>query len=128
MEPCRLLSVAGINIRTLSVADTQQFGILRLIVSDWRRAAAILKDAGRVVNVTEVLAVEVPDRPGGLATVLDALEGSGINVKYAYALTTRREDNCALVFCFDDPDGATDILKKKGMNVVGGDDGKQEEK
>ena len=67
VEPCRLLADAGINIRTLSVADTQQFGILRMIVSDWQKATAILKDAGCVVNVTEVLAVEVPDRPGGLA-------------------------------------------------------------
>ena len=66
LEPCRLLSDAGVNIRTLTLADTQQFGILRLIVSDWERGRELLQAAGYVVNVTEVVAVEVDDRPGGL--------------------------------------------------------------
>ena len=118
VEPCRLLSVAGINIRTLSVADTQQFGILRLIVSDWRRAAAILKDAGRVVNVTEVLAVEVPDRPGGLAFVLEQFENSSINIEYMYAFTFGREDKAVLIFRFDKPDEAIGLLQAAGINVV----------
>jgi hypothetical protein len=118
VEPCRLLSVAGINIRTLSVADTQQFGILRLIVSDWQRAAAILKEAGRVVNVTEVLAVEVPDRPGGLAFVLEQFENSGINIEYMYAFTFGREDKAVLIFRFDKPDEAIGLLQAAGINVV----------
>ena len=72
--PCQALADAGINLATLSLADTQQYGILRLIVRDWQRAKAVLEAAGFVVNVTEVLAIEVPDRPGGLADVLRAIE------------------------------------------------------
>ena len=71
VEPCRLLARAGVNIRTLTIADTQQFGILRLIVSDWEKGRELLQQAGYVVNVTEVVAVEVDDRPGGLAGLLE---------------------------------------------------------
>ena len=86
IAPCRLLARAGINIRTLSLADTQHFGILRLIVSDWQPGHRICsKQAGYVVNVTEVVAVEVPDRPGGLADVLEAFDGTAINIEYMYA-------------------------------------------
>jgi hypothetical protein len=67
LEPCRILARAGIDIRTLTLADTQRFGILRLILSDWQAGAKALRDAGFVTNVAEVAAVEVPDRPGGLA-------------------------------------------------------------
>ena len=70
-EPCRLLAEAGVDIRTLTLADTEQFGIFRLIVSDWERGAKVLQEAGYVVNVTEVVAVEVPDRPGGLVELLE---------------------------------------------------------
>jgi hypothetical protein len=118
VEPCRLLSDAGINIRTLSVADTQQFGILRMIVSDWQKATVILKDAGCVVNVTEVLAVEVPDRPGGLAGVVDVFENSGINIEYMYAFTFGRQDKAVLIFRFDKPDEAIARLQDAGINVV----------
>ena len=76
-RPCRLLAEAGINILTLSLADTQQFGILRLIVADWQKAKQVLEEAGCVVKVTEVVAVEVPDRPGGLAEVLEVIEKAG---------------------------------------------------
>ena len=119
MEPCRLLAQAGISIRTLSVADTQQFGILRMIVSDWQKAAAVLKEAGCVVNVTEVLAVEVPDRPGGLAGILEIFENSGINVEYMYAFTFGRQNKAVLIFRFDKPDEAIGRLKAAGVNVVG---------
>ena len=74
LEPCRLPACAGIDIRTLSLADTRQFGILRVIVSDWNNAAALLQNAGYVVNVTEVVAVEVADRPGGLADLMALFE------------------------------------------------------
>jgi hypothetical protein len=92
VEPCRLLARAGVNIRTLTLADTQQFGILRLIVSDWERAGNCCRQAGYVVNVTEVVAVEVDDRPGGLAGLLETLEPSGVNIEYMYAFTFGRED------------------------------------
>ncbi len=118
VEPCRLLAGAGISIRTLSVADTQQFGILRMIVSDWQAAAALLKQAGCVTNVTEVLAVEVPDRPGGLAGVLEIFENSGINIEYMYAFPFGRQDKAVLIFRFDKPDAAIARLQSAGVNVI----------
>jgi len=117
--PCRILARAGINIRTLTLADTEQFGILRLIVADWQKALRLLQAAGYVVNVTEVLAVEVADRPGGLAEVLELFEKSEVNIEYMYAFTSGREDQAVLIFRFDKPDAAIDLLQTAGFNVVG---------
>ena len=117
-EPCHALAKAGVNIMTLSLADTQQFGILRLIVPDWEKAKAVLQELGAVVNVTEVVATEVEDRPGGLAEILEIIEKAGLNIEYMYAFTFRTEDKAVLVFRFDDPDAAIDVLKAKGVNVI----------
>lgn len=122
IEPCRLLARAGINIRTLSLADTRQFGILRVIVSDWQNAAAVLENAGYVVNVTEVVAIEVADRPGGLADLMAVLENSGINIEYMYAFPFGRQDRAVLIFRFDQPDAAIERLQAAGINVVDGID------
>jgi len=116
--PCRLLAGAGVNIRTLTLADTEQFGILRLIVSDWQKALGLLKEAGYVVNVTEVVAVEVADRPGGLAEVLEVLQQSGANIEYMYAFTFGRENRAVLLFRFDKPDAAIQRLQAAGVSVV----------
>ena len=118
VEPCRLLAKAGVNIRTLSLADTQQFGILRMIVSDWQKANELFKEAGYACNATEVLAVEVPDRPGGLASVLEVFENSGINIEYMYAFTFGRQDKAVLIFRFDKPDEAIAKLQGAGINVL----------
>jgi hypothetical protein len=119
-EPCRVLADAGINILTLSLADTQQFGIMRLIVRDWMKAKEVLEKAGFVVNITEVVATEVADKPGGLANVLAIMEGGGVNIEYMYAFTLRSGDKAVLVFRFDNPDAAIELLKAKNINVVGG--------
>ena len=87
--PCRLLAKARINIQTCSLADTREFGILRLVVEDTDKARRLLERNGFAVKVTDVIALEVADQPGGLAAILDALEGTGINVEYAYSLTGR---------------------------------------
>jgi hypothetical protein len=118
-ETCRALADAGVNILTLSLADTQQFGILRLIVRDPAAAKAVLERAGSVVKMTEVVAIEVDDRPGGMADVLKVMEGGGINIEYMYAFTFRRGDRAVLVFRFDDPDAAVKLLQAKGINVIG---------
>ena len=118
VEPCRLLAREGIDIRALALADTQRFGILRMIVSDWERAKALLEQSGAVVKITEVLAVEVPDRPGGLADVLDALEGTGINIEYMYAFPFVRGEKAVLVFRFDKPDAAMARLAECGIHVL----------
>jgi hypothetical protein len=119
LDPCRTLALAGVDIRTLTLADTQQFGILRLIVSDWQAGAKALRDAGYVTNITEVVAVEVPDRPGGLTELLSLLEGSGVNIEYMYAFTFGRVDKAVLIFRFTDPDAAIALLQVAGMNLVG---------
>jgi hypothetical protein len=118
MEPCRLLARAGVNIRTLTIADTQQFGILRLIVSDWEKGRELLSQAGYVVNETEVVAVEVDDRPGGLASLLETLAASGVNIEYMYAFTFGRENRAVMVFRFDRPDEAIEHLRASGVNVL----------
>jgi hypothetical protein len=118
IQPCRMLAEAGIGIHTLTLADTQQFGLLRLIVSDWEEGRRILEQAGYLVNVTEVVAVEVADRPGGLAGLLELFEGSGINIEYMYAFTFGREDKAVLIFRFDRPDTAIGRLRAAGINVV----------
>jgi hypothetical protein len=118
IAPCRLLAEAGINIVTLSLADTKQFGILRLIVREWQRAKEVLEAAGQVVAVTEVLAVEVLDKPGGLIELLGVFEQAGLNVEYMYAFTARLGNRAVLVFRFDDVDAAITALTRSGINPV----------
>jgi hypothetical protein len=116
--PCRLLAENGIDIRALSVADTQQFGILRIIVSEAERATKLLEAAHYVVKPTQVLAVEVEDRPGGLAKILSAFEGTAINIEYMYAFPFGRGGRAVLIFRFNDPDRAATALQAAGINVV----------
>jgi hypothetical protein len=116
---CQTLADAGINILTLSLADTQQFGILRIIVRDWEKAKTILEQAGNVVNVAEVLATEIDDRPGGLAEVLKILEKSSVNVEYMYAFTFRNADKAIMFFRIDKPDEAIRVLEAKKINILG---------
>jgi hypothetical protein len=116
---CQTLADAGLNILSLSLADTQQFGILRLIVQDWEKAKTVLEQAGNVVNITEVLATEVEDRPGGLTSILTILEESQVNVEYMYAFTFHNADKAIMFFRFDDPDKAMRALEAKKINVVG---------
>jgi hypothetical protein len=118
--PCKVLGDAGIDILTMSLADTQQFGILRLIVKDWERAKSALEAAGIVVNVTDVLAIDVPDRPGGLASVLEAFDRAGLGIEYMYALAAARERGkyATLVFRLDDPDRAAKVLGPAGVRLL----------
>ena len=116
--PMKILAEAGINILTISIAETKDFGILRLIVQDWAKAKAALEKAGCLVKVSEVVGVEVPDRPGGLDGVLAAIEAVDLNVEYVYSFTAHRGDKAVLVFRFDEPDKAIAALKTKGISTV----------
>ena len=117
--PCEALGQAGVDILTMSLADTAQFGILRLIVKDHEQARKALEAAGCVVNLTEVMAAEVPDRPGGLAEVLGAFEAAGLSIEYMYPfLAGRRERNAVLVFRLEDPDKATALLEGRGVRLL----------
>ena len=116
--PCRALAAAGVNIITLSLADTKKFGILRIIVGDWQRGQAALEAAGCTVNLAEVVAVPVTDHPGGLAEVLEVIEQSRLNLEYMYAFTVRSGDKALMVFRFEDPDAAIQCLKSKNIQVI----------
>lgn len=117
-HPCKTLAEAGINILTLCLADTEQFGILRLIVKDWEQARATLEKAGCVVNVTDVLAIEIPDRPGGMASILSILEPCHVNIEYMYAFTLKRGSNAVLIARIEDPDRAAECLRKASVPVL----------
>ena len=88
--PCKALADAGINILAMSLADTEQFGILRFIVKDSNKAREALANAGCVVKETDVLAIEVEDRPGGLLDLLEAFEKANMTIEYMYAFNTNR--------------------------------------
>lgn len=118
-EPCKILAEAGINLLTLSLADTQQFGIMRLIVKDWQKAENVLKKAGFIVKATEVVAIEVEDRPGGLESVLQIIEQENINVEYMYAFTFKQKNKATIIFRFENPDLSIEVLQSKGVNLVG---------
>jgi hypothetical protein len=117
----RLLKDADINIRSLSLADTSDFGILRLIVNDANKALRVLNDNGLRVSRTNVVAVEVPDRPGGLHSILAVLAQYGINVEYLYAFIEKSGENAVIIFRFDSPDDAVDVLLKNGFTVLPGE-------
>jgi hypothetical protein len=119
-EVTGILGEANINIRALSLADTSDFGILRLIVNDHEKAKQILKEHGFTVGRTEVVAVEVEDRPGGLNRILRILFEAGINVEYMYAFVQQSGQNAVLIFRFDDIDNAVDVLTRDGVTVING--------
>ena len=115
-----ILKEAGINIRTLTMADTTDYGILRMIVNDVDKTSQVLKESGFRVSRTSVVAVEVPDRPGGLHMILDVLAKNGINVEYLYAFVERSGENAVMIFRFDAPDRAIAVLKENGLTVLPG--------
>ena len=118
-RPIKLLAKAKLNILTLSMADTQQFGILRLVLHEWEKAKALLEKNGLVVKVTDLVAVEVGDEPGGLSAILEVVEKAKVNVEYMYGFTLGKQAGKGLLaFRFDDPDRAIEALRKKGLNAV----------
>jgi len=120
-EVTRVLGEAGINIRALSLADTSDFGILRLIVNKTDQAKAVLKAKGFTVNKTDVVAVEVPDRPMGLYGILEILDQGTVNVEYMYAFVERCGGNAVIIFRFDNTEEAIQVLTRGGVNVLEGE-------
>ena len=112
---CRDLADAGINIATLSLADTSDFGIVRMIVDDHEKAKDVLAEKGHVVNVREVIAVCVPDRPGGMAEVMQVLDKAGANIEYSYAFAFHKGEKAVLVFRFTDNAKAEKALAEAGF-------------
>ncbi|HNQ49868.1 MAG TPA: ACT domain-containing protein [Candidatus Omnitrophota bacterium] len=119
LDVCSLLGENKINLRALTVAESDNFGVLRLVVDKPQEATTILKAKGFVANLTEIVAVEVPDKPGGLAEVLKVLAKHNINVEYMYGFLERASTRALLVFRFDNPDTAIEVLKANKIRVVG---------
>ncbi len=114
-----VLAGAGINIRALSLSDTTDFGVLRLMADDTAKAREALVKAGFTVGSTPVVAVEVADTPGGLGSVLSVLSRHGINVEYLYAYTQRESTRATIIFRFDRTDEAVKVLLAEGVRILG---------
>ncbi len=110
-----------IDMRALSIAETQDFGIVRMIVDDAYKTSCILKEAGYVVSITPVLAVEMPDEPGSLFRILQTLGEGGINLEYMYAFLTRKEATAYMVLRVEDNEKAAEVLNRKGIHTVSQD-------
>ncbi|MDN5294026.1 MAG: hypothetical protein PWQ31_1331 [Eubacteriales bacterium] len=117
-EVTSVLGQNNINIRALAIADTSDFGILRMIVSDPEKAYRVLKEAGFTASMTDVLAVEVEDRPGGLAAVLKVLEEAGINIEYIYAFLEKSSQDALVVFRVEQLEEAIRVLAEKGISLL----------
>lgn len=114
----RLLGENHIDLVSLSVADTTNFGILRGIVADYERAVQLLGENGYTVKLTDVLAVSVPDRPGGLADVLDALAGESISVEYLYSFVRSLDGHALIILRVDQLEKAQQVLEKAGVKLL----------
>lgn len=114
----RALADGGIDIRALSIADTTDFGILRLLVSDAQRAKSLLEKQHYAAGITQVVVVAVPDVPGGLAGVLSLLAKGGVDIEYMYSLIGRGESKAYMVFRASDEKKLLDILAQNGIATV----------
>ena len=118
LEVCSLLGKHNINIRALNVAESEGFGVLRIVVDKPHQAVEFLKKNNLVANLTDVVAVEVEDKPGGLAQVLEVLSKNNINIEYMYGFVERHSNNALMVFRFDEPEKAAKTLLDNGITVV----------
>lgn len=119
-EVTSLLGGGGVNLRAITIADTADFGILRLIVDDYEKALGLFKDNGFTAKVTEVLAIEVKDEPGGLAEVMKIFEDNNVNIEYLYATLEKSADRAVVIFRVEDVDSALRLIEKHGLTMVSG--------
>ena len=118
-EMTKVLADSNIDLRGLSLAETSEFGIVRLIVDDVLGTATVLKDAGFINSLTDVLAVEVPNIPGGLNKVLEILDGAGVNIEYMYAiLGNKKSESAYMIFRVDDNTKAADALNNARVKIL----------
>jgi hypothetical protein len=112
------LAEAGVDMRAMSIADTQEFGIMRMIVKGNTKACNALREAGYLVSVNYIIAVEIPDEPGGLAKVVSILAGHGIDIEYTYAFMTRSHGKACVVFRVEDNEAAEALLAEHGITTL----------
>jgi hypothetical protein len=119
-EVTSLLGEGGVNLRAITIADTADFGILRLIVDDHEKALKLFKDGGFTAKVTEVLAIEVADEPGGLARVMKIFEDNNVNIEYLYATLEKSADKAVVIFRVEDIDSALKLIEDHNLTMVSG--------
>lgn len=113
-----MLSEAGIDLRSICVADTEEYGIMRLIADDNRKAAEVLSNSGYVARVRDVVAVAIPDKAGGLNHVLHILDENDINLEYMYSVITARSDRAYMVMRVNDNDKTETVLRENNIEVL----------
>lgn len=114
----KVLADENINIVTLTIAETSDFGILRMIVNDPDKGYRALKDNNITSSVTDVLALEIEDTPGALYHALDVFAGMNLNIEYMYAFTEKRDGKAVMIFRFEDIEAAKKALQNKGYNIL----------
>ncbi|OPY53293.1 MAG: hypothetical protein A4E48_00816 [Methanosaeta sp. PtaU1.Bin060] len=114
----KTLSDAGVNIRALTIAEAGDFGVIRMVVDNPEKGYDVLKENAFTVSMTDVLAVEMKDTPGGLYEIVNTLGESGVNVDYAYAFVTAKAEKAMLILRVDDIAKARDVLSKKGVKMA----------
>ena len=119
-EVTSLLGKGGVNLRAITIADTADFGILRLIVDDHEKALGLFKEGGFTAKVTEVLAIEVEDGAGGLARVMKIFEDNNVNIEYLYATLEKSADKAVVIFRVEDIGAALDLIEANGLSMVTG--------
>lgn len=120
-EITTIIANAGIDIRALSIADTTDFGILRLVVDKPYEAEEALKNVGLTVSLTDVIAIGIPDRPGGFAETISAVADKDVGVEYMYAFISREHDRAYLIMRVADNEKALSALKAHGCDILDGD-------
>lgn len=121
-DVCSLLGSNGVNIRALTIAETESFGVLRIVVDKSEQAIKLLRENQFVANFTDVVAIEVADQPGGLASILKVLADNDVNIEYMYGFVEKFSDKALLVFRFEDTEFAQQILAKNDIRVVSSKD------
>jgi hypothetical protein len=114
---CHTLAEAGVNLSTLMLSEASEFGLLRIITPDVEKATEVLSRTGYAATASEVAAIQIPDKPGGLAAILTTLEPHNISVEYMYAYVCRH-GRAIMLICFNDLDDAISILQKTGFKVI----------
>ena len=117
-----ILSQNQVNMRAINIAETTDYGVLRLIVDDAAKASSILLEQGFILTMTPVVGVAVPDTPGGLSRVLSVISGAEIDVEYMYSVFGQKDGQACMIFRVADSDGLTAVLEKNGIGTIAGED------
>ena len=117
-QVCKVLADAGVSLAALSIAETPDFGIARLVVDDSAKATDALRTAKFIVKATPVVAVVVPNRPGGMAQVVATLSAKGCDIEYSYAFAAQANDMAVLVFRFKDAEKAAAVLADAAFATI----------